>query len=57
MNREIDQAEAAFERGLSLDEYQTLILRRQAPWPLNDRPFNPPKRPRGTVVPLPKPVE
>jgi hypothetical protein len=57
MSNKTSIIEAAFERGLSLDEYQTLILKRQAPWPLDNRPFNPPRRPPGTVTPHPKPID
>ena len=57
VEKQIDFKQRRLERGLSLDEYQTLILKKWRCKPLNDRPFNPPKRPPGTVVPLSKPAE
>jgi hypothetical protein len=51
------EGDRAFESGLSVYEYRTLILEKQAPWPLNEQPHNPPKRPPGTVVPHPKPID
>jgi hypothetical protein len=60
-NRQKGHAKAAFEHGLSLPEYQAIILKRPAsdrPAPLPDeQPHNPPKRPPGTVVLHPKPID
>jgi hypothetical protein len=46
------EGDRAFEFGLSVYEYRTLILEKQS-----SPPHNPPKRPPGTVVPHPKPID
>jgi hypothetical protein len=50
-------AKAAFDMGLSSAEYQNLILKRPPPFLPDKQPLSPPKRPPGTVVPHPKPIE
>jgi hypothetical protein len=50
------EGDRAFEFGLSVYEYRTLILEKQSS-PLDSQPHKPPKRPPGTVVPHPKPID
>jgi hypothetical protein len=57
ISKETDQAKAAFELGLSPIEYERFILKKPAPGLPDKQPLNPPKRPPGTVVPHPKPIE
>jgi hypothetical protein len=57
MTKSTNAATEAFRLGLSVDEYQKLILQKPAPFPADRPPANPPTRPTGTVVPHPKPIE
>jgi hypothetical protein len=45
----------AFERGLSVQEYEALILQKPTSALSYDQPLNP-KRPPGTVIAHPKPI-